>query len=185
MRNKPYTITCATCFSKHKTDASNKLFCSRECYAKAQSSNPKYLGKNQNNWKGGRVFGFAGKYIGIRVGKKYMLEHRFLIEKKLGRKLQSKEHVHHINHDPSDNRIENLILLSESEHHSYHSKLQPKKFKTGVCSQCNSQFKRTPWLFRNSKHYFCSPKCQNLFSNNRRNRYGKYSAYKTSTTSHH
>ena len=34
---------------------------------------------------------------------------RFLMEQKLGRALLPSEHVDHVNNDPTDNRIENLI----------------------------------------------------------------------------
>lgn len=33
------------------------------------------------------------------------------------------EHVHHLNHDPNDNRAENLVVLSELEHHRLHAEL--------------------------------------------------------------
>lgn len=45
---------------------------------------------------------------------------RKLMERHLGRKLASNEHVHHINNDFTDNRIENLTVLLEGEHHSLH-----------------------------------------------------------------
>jgi len=44
------------------------------------------------------------------------------MEQHLGRKLDRTEHVHHINNDFTDNRIENLCVMSESEHHSFHNK---------------------------------------------------------------
>jgi hypothetical protein len=37
--------------------------------------------------------------------------HRILMEEKLGRLLESHEHVYHINGDSKDNRIENLVLI--------------------------------------------------------------------------
>lgn len=56
------------------------------------------------------------KYKYIKVNGKQIREHRWIMEQYLGRKLESWEHVHHINDDSLDNRIENLIVLSNSEH---------------------------------------------------------------------
>lgn len=51
---------------------------------------------------------------------KFVYEHRWLMEQKIGRKLEKNEHVHHINGDPKDNRIENLEILSNSDHAKTH-----------------------------------------------------------------
>jgi hypothetical protein len=63
----------------------------------------------------------------------YCFEHRAVMSKFLKRKLDKDEHVHHINGNKKDNRIENLQVLSKSEHLSLHNKLNPapKDKKTG------------------------------------------------------
>lgn len=50
-----------------------------------------------------------------------MYEHRMVMENFLGRKLLPEEHVHHKNENKLDNRIENLEIISNSEHQRMHS----------------------------------------------------------------
>lgn len=52
----------------------------------------------------------------------YVAEHRLVAAEKLGRPLTSDEHVHHINHDRLDNRPENLMVVSRSEHLKEHKR---------------------------------------------------------------
>lgn len=49
-------------------------------------------------------------------------EHILVMEKKLGRPVTRKEKIHHISHDPSDNRPENLKLVTGREHHRLHKR---------------------------------------------------------------
>ncbi len=55
--------------------------------------------------------------------------HRHVAERKLGRKLQKGEVVHHKNRDKSDNRRSNLhVFSSQKAHHNAHKR---DKKKTG------------------------------------------------------
>ena len=76
-------------------------------------------------WKGGRQE--VGRYFEMLVPEHpsankrgYVLEHRLIIEKHLGRFLEPYEKVHHINGDGHDNRLENLVLLTHREHMRKH-----------------------------------------------------------------
>ena len=78
-------------------------------------------GKDHPSWKGGRVMiGERKQYFGVHVERddpmacmasgQYVLEHRLVMARQLGRPLTSRETVHHINGDTFDNRLENLQL---------------------------------------------------------------------------
>lgn len=112
------------------------LFCG-SCMAKRnQVRNTKGLrittGAKNFNWKGGRAKGKDGYMLHLLPdhpsadSKGYVSEHRFVMEQKIGRYLTPKEHVHHINGIRSDNRVENLELISPSNH----------AIKSALCGQC-------------------------------------------------
>lgn len=63
---------------------------------------------------------------------------KYLIEKELGRYLNSKETVHHKDSDPLNNKIENLEILERSVHASQDVKrVKDQKFR---CPECGVDF---------------------------------------------
>lgn len=73
--------------------------------------------KNCPAWKGGRHQRKDG-YFRITVDGERVLEHRYILEQ-LGLDIDNYI-VHHKNGDPSDNSVENLEILSQSEHAKLH-----------------------------------------------------------------
>lgn len=55
------------------------------------------------------------KYKKLRVSDILIDEHRLIMEKCLGRKLLRNEIVHHKDEDKSNNKLENLEIMSRAE----------------------------------------------------------------------
>ncbi|MCF0149500.1 MAG: HNH endonuclease [Clostridium sp.] len=85
-------------------------------------------GEKSTSWKGGRKLNKKGHVLILKKGHPladkngYVLEHRYVMCEHLGRILTPKEIVHHKNHIKTDNRIENLEVMSNTEHTILHHK---------------------------------------------------------------
>ncbi len=72
--------------------------------------------------------------------------YRQVMEAHLGRRLRPDEHVHHINGDPADDRIENLQVLSVAEHTRLHH-------------ADNEAARRAKWKYTWSTNHSCCQEC--------------------------
>lgn len=95
----------------------------------------------------------------------YVLHHRVIMENHLDRRLKEDEVVHHINEDTKDNRIENLKVISDSEHRRHHA-FTGRKIVRLKCPQCEDTFekpKNQTHLQKSNDLTFCSRSCSAKF----------------------
>lgn len=124
------SISCSSIFNKVGYHFLGKKFTKQHVENLSKNNARHWLGKhgeNSSGWKGGVIEDGRG-YILIwepehpKNRKGYILQHRSIMEKKIGRYLLENEVVHHINRIRNDNRVENLIVMTNSEHTRYHQK---------------------------------------------------------------
>lgn len=120
--------TCERCGIEFPSIASRRhpgraVLCSRQCAGLSRNFQGQ-LKEGGSNWHGGRTVqrGYVKVYApehhslaGRATTRKYVFEHRIVMEQKLGRNLLPHETVHHMNGDRSDNRPENLELWATSQ----------------------------------------------------------------------
>ena len=122
---------------KQEVKRGGGIFCSRECYFKYRPHHS-IRGKEHWAWRGGRVVSGGGYIYLYRPNhpyayqKKYVPEHRLVMEKHLGRYLKPNEIIHHKNQKKDDNRIENLEIILKKQKGVHNGKI--------TCPYCNKTF---------------------------------------------
>lgn len=117
------------------------------------------------NWRGGRIIqdGYMTVFLhpddffySMRFkSKPYVLEHRLIMAKHLGRCLQSWEIIHHKNGDRLDNRIENLELTTNRTHHKDHCRGYRDGFQKGYTDGKAKQVKELEERIRELEARVC------------------------------
>lgn len=64
--------------------------------------------------------GYVEGSVWSESGSRHVLQHRYVMERHLGRALLASEDVHHLNEITNDNRIENLEVIMHGEHATLH-----------------------------------------------------------------
>ena len=90
----------------------------------------------------------------IKVNGKKVRKSRWLMEQHLGRSLLPTEHVHHINGNPLDNRLENLEVMTQNAHLRMHKQIYPDE---KVCELCGQTYICNPRKRKRQKT--CSYEC--------------------------
>lgn len=79
-----------------------------------------FAGENNPAWDGGKALRSDG-YVRVWTPSGNRLEHQIVMERHIGRALTASEIVHHVDGNRSNNSIENLELMTQSQHAALHA----------------------------------------------------------------
>lgn len=115
--------------------------------------------KNNNYWE---LFFDDGSRI---------LEHRYVMECYINRKLTKQEIVHHINGDGFNNNIYNLELMTLVEHSKMHGLENGRTYITVICAFCGEEVEKycadvTYKQKQGVNTFFCNKSCKGKYEVN-------------------
>ena len=160
---KPISRYCYTCFRQVvcKTPAFRERL---SLVHKGKKASPETLrrmseamlkarprGDRNSNWKGGRII--CDGYVSVWLDESdffyqmanssgYILEHRLVMAKHLGRCLQTWEHIHHKDGIRDNNNIENLKLATQSDHIKEHNRGYRDGYQKGYLAGKDKRIKQ-------------------------------------------
>jgi transposase-like protein len=136
-QNKKIEIKCDYCGVIHQQyqcyiKRSKRHFCSQECKLNFQKK------ENHPRWKdtGKRIDSHGYVLIKNSEYPHGIYEHRYVMEQFLQRKLTESDFIHHKNEIKTDNRIENLLITTNSSHVKLHNIIFKWSKKYDHCKVC-------------------------------------------------
>lgn len=138
-----------------KCQGGARRYCSMKCRVLG------YRGEGNPKWRGGTytqgsgyIYEYAPDHLHATADG-YVMQHRLVIERSIGRVLDPTEEVHHRNRVRDDNRLENLQLMSNRQEHLAHH----ADYRVSQCATCGTQVKRSAAHRRRWARAFCGRTC--------------------------
>ena len=131
-----YNNICKACSKVFKACRKTQILC-QDCYKESLSHT-----QDNNSYQ----------YVGHR-NHKILHQHRVIAEVALGRQLSSNEVVHHLDCDPINNNINNLVVIDPKSHKRLHTFLRQERIiteKSGCPWKPFIILTTTAWLYTNN-----------------------------------
>ena len=124
-------ITCQHCNKKKKKyEREGNKVCDRKCYMDWKRCNPNKKAYKDKIFVSGYYYLYMPEHPNAIKGGRYIAEHRYVLEQKIGRLLAKDEVAHHIDENKTNNLPENLEVLTISKHNKQHAESR-KRNKSG------------------------------------------------------